>query len=255
LFGGILYFGATSTSPVQNFSGANIATDENLLTQLFLGNLAMAAFNLLPAFPMDGGRMLRAVLSRFKPEVTATQIVTLAGRMLAMSLALYALFAGQYLIVFAAFFIYLGAAQEGTAALGRSLTEGIPVKAAMVTEFHSLSHSSTIRDAISLSLATSQHDFPVMHGDRVVGLLSRGALLKALATQGADGYVAGHMDRSTISLAPDDLLADTLPTMSSGAICAFVIDKDQLVGMLSSRNLSEFLMLRRFGASPADIQG
>ena len=249
----ILYYVATSASPILTFNGLNQATDENLWTQLLLGNLAMAAFNLLPAFPMDGGRILRAVLSGFKPEATATQVAALAGRMLAMSLALYSLFAGQYLIVFAAFFIYLGAAQEATAAIGRSLTEGIPVRAAMVTEFHSLAHSSTIRDAIALTLATSQHDFPVMHGDKLVGLLSRVALLKALATQGSDGYIAGHMDRTTLSLSPDDLLADTIPAMANTTACAFVIDKDQLVGMLSSRNLSEFLMLRRFGVNPADI--
>jgi Zn-dependent protease/CBS domain-containing protein len=251
----ILYFVATSRNPILNLAGVNQATDENLWTQLFLGNVALAGFNLLPAFPMDGGRILRAILVRFKPEAEATQVAALAGRMLAMSLALYALFAGQYLVVFAAFFIYLGAAQEGAAAVGRSLTEGIPVRAAMVTEFHSLAHSSTIREAVNLTLATSQHDFPVMHGPQLVGLLSRQALLKALSTQGSEGYIAGHMERATLSLSPDDDLAEALPTIARGTTCAFVIEQDQLVGLLTSQNLSEFLMLRRFGMNPADILG
>ena len=103
--------------------------------------------------------------------------------MLAFSMALYALLSGQYLLVFASFFVYLGAAQEAAAALGRSLTAGIPVRAAMVTEFHTLTHDSTIRDALNLTLATSQHDFPVMHGLQVVGLLSRQGLLRALAAE------------------------------------------------------------------------
>jgi Zn-dependent protease/CBS domain-containing protein len=251
----ILYFVATSKNAILNLSSVNEATNENLWTQLLLGNLAMAAFNLLPAFPMDGGRILRAALMQFKHETQATHIATLAGRMLAMSLALYALFAGEYLIVFASFFIYLGAAQEGAAAMGRSLTEGIPVRAAMIKEFHSLSHASTIRDAITLTLATSQHDFPVMHGSQVVGLLTKSALLKALASQGSEGYVAGYMDRAPLSMSPDDRLSDALPTLSRGPSCAFVIERDELVGLLTSQKLAEFLTLRRFGVNTSDILG
>ena len=249
-----LYFVATSRSPILNLNGIDRATDENLATQLFLGNLALAGFNLLPAFPMDGGRILRAVLARFRSETEATQIAALAGRMLAFSMALYALLSGQYLLVFAAFFVYLGAAQEAAAALGRSLTSGIPVRAAMVTEFHTLTHDSTIRDAVNLTLATSQHDFPVMHGPQVVGLLSRQGLLRALAAQGADAYIAGVVEREFLALASDGDLADALPTMARAASCALVMHGEDLIGMLTPQNLSEFLMLRRFGMDPADIR-
>ena len=250
----LLYFLATTHSPILNLSGMERATDENLLTQLFLGNLVLAAFNLLPAFPMDGGRALRAILSRFKPEAEATQFASLAGRLLAISLALYALLSGQYLLVFAAFFVYLGAAQEAAAALGRSLTAGIPVRAAMVTEFHTLTHDSTIREAVGLTLATSQHDFPVMHGVQPVGLLSRQGLLRTLAAEGADAYIASAVEREFLTLAADADLADSLPTMARGSACALVIDKGQLIGLLTAQNLSEFLMLRRFGLDPADVR-
>ena len=250
----LLYFVATTRSPIINLKGLDHATDENLATQLFLGNLALAGFNLLPAFPMDGGRILRAVLARFKSEIESTQIAALAGRMLAISLALYALLSGQYLLVFAAFFVYLGAAQEAAAALGRSLTAGIPVRAAMVTEFHTLTHDSTIRDAVNLTLATSQHDFPVMHGPQVVGLLSRQGLLRALAAEGADAYIAGVVEREFLALACDADLADALPTMARAVSCAFVMQGEDLIGLLTAQNLSEFLMLRRFGMDPADIR-
>ena len=252
----LLYFVATTrTSPVISLKGIDRATDENLATQLFLGNLALAGFNLLPAFPMDGGRVLRAMLARVKTEMEATQIAALAGRMLAISLALYALLSGQYLLVFAAFFVYLGAAQEAAAALGRSLTSGIPVRAAMVTEFHTLTHDSTIRDALNLTLATSQRDFPVMHGPQVVGLLSRQGLLRALAAEGADAYIAGVVEREFLALASDADLADALPTMAQAAACAFVMSEDdRLIGLLTAQNLSEFLMLRRFGMDPADVR-
>ena len=251
----VLYFAATSAGPILSLKGLDRATDDNLATQLFLGNLALAGFNLLPAFPMDGGRILRAVLARFRTEIESTQIAALAGRMLAISMALYALLSGQYLLVFAAFFVYLGAAQEAAAALGRSLTAGIPVRAAMVTEFHTLTHDSTIRDALNLTLATSQRDFPVMHGPQVVGLLSRHGLLRALAAEGADAYIAGVVEREFVALASDADLADALPTMARAASCAFVMSQDdRLIGLLTAQNLSEFLMLRRFGMDPADVR-
>jgi len=77
---------------------------------------------------------------------------------------------------------------------GRLLTLGIPVRAAMVTKYHTLSHGNTIRDAANLLLSTSQQDFPVVHGDQVVGLLGRTSLLRGMASEGQDSYVAGFMD-------------------------------------------------------------
>ena len=144
-------------------------SDANLADRIALANLILAGFNLLPAFPMDGGRMLRAVLSRLKSEYEATRIATWSGRMLAISMGLYG-FINMPMLAFVAFFIYLGAANEGAASRGRSLTQGIPVRAAMMTEYHTLAHGATIRDAANLLLSTSQQDFPVVLGDQVLGL-------------------------------------------------------------------------------------
>ena len=140
---------------------------------------------------------------------------------------------------------------EGAAATGRTLTHGIPVRAAMMTEFHTLEHGKTIRDAANLLLATSQQDFPIVHGDQVVGLLGRNLLLKALAAEGPDAYVAGVMDRDFLSIEPGDDLAEVLPLMAQAGRCALVMDGDKLVGLLTTENLSEFLLLRRFGMEPA----
>jgi Zn-dependent protease len=224
--------------------------DANLADRIILGNLILAGFNLLPAFPMDGGRMLRAVLSPFKSEYEATRIATWCGRMLALSMGLYG-FIFMPLLTFVAFFIYLGAANEGAASRGRNLTQGIPVRAAMMTGYHTLSHGSTIRDAANLLLSTSQQDFPVMHGDQVVGLLGRNALLRGMAMEGPDSYVAGFMDRAYISIAPDQDLADVLPHMANAGACVLVMDEGKLLGLLSSENLSQFLLLRSAGLQPA----
>jgi Zn-dependent protease len=225
-------------------------TDANALARLAYANLVLAGFNLLPAFPMDGGRILRALLSYIRPEDQATRMAAWMGRMLAISMGLYGLLAPQFMLVFFAFFIYLGAAQESAAAMGRTLTHGIPVRAAMITQFHMLVHGNTIRDAANLLLSTSQQDFPVMHGDQVVGLLGRNLLLKSLATEGPDAYVAGVMDRDFLSLEPGADLSHVLPSMAQAGRCALVMDSGKLLGLLTTDNLSEFLLLRRFGMEP-----
>jgi len=225
-------------------------TDLGALPLLAGGNLLLALFNLLPAFPMDGGRALRALLGYVRPEEEATRIAAWMGRMLAISMGLYGLVGQNFLLVFFAFFIYLGAAQEGAAALGRTLTHGIPVRAAMITEFHTLGHGNTVRDAANLLLSTSQQDFPVLHGDQVVGLLGRNLLLKALAAEGPDAYVAGVMDREFLQLEPESDLAEVLPLMAQAGRCALVMDGTKLMGLLTTDNLSEFLLLRRFGMEP-----
>lgn len=227
-------------------------TDDNVLQRIAFGNLLLAGFNLLPAFPMDGGRMLRSVLARFKTEDEATRVAAWTGRMLAIGMGLYGLLSMQFMLVFIAFFVYLGAAQEGAAAIGRTLTHGIPVRAAMITDFRTLPHGSTIRDAANLLLATSQQDFPVVHGTQVIGLLPRNSLLRALASEGPDAYVSGAMDREFRRLSPDMDLAQALPSLTQAGSCALVMDADnQLLGLLTTENLSEFLLLRRFGMEPA----
>ena len=225
--------------------------DSNLADRIALGNLILAGFNLLPAFPMDGGRMLRAVLARLKSEYEATRIATWSGRMLAISMGLYG-FIYMPMLTFVAFFIYLGAANEGAASRGRSLTQGIPVRAAMVTEYHTLPHGSTIRDAANLMLSTSQQDFPVVHGDQVIGLLSRNALLRGMALEGPESYIAGFMDRDFTCLPPDQDLAEVLPLMAHAGACALVMQDGKMMGLLTSENLSQFLLLRSVGLQPAE---
>jgi Zn-dependent protease/predicted transcriptional regulator len=224
--------------------------DVNLLGLIAFGNLLLVAMNLLPAFPMDGGRILRALLSYVRPEDEATRIAAWMGRMLAISIGLYGLLTSQYMLVFFALFVFLGAVMEFAAAMGRSLTHGIPVRAAMITEFRTLEHGKTIRDAANMLLATSQQDFPIVHGDQVVGLLGRNLLLKALAAEGPEAYVAGVMDRDFLSVEPGEDLAEVLPLMAQAGRCALVMDGPKLEGLLTAENLSEFLMLRRFGMEP-----
>src|SRR2546425_2505303 len=218
-------------------------TDANLAQRIGAGNLVLALFNLLPAYPMDGGRVLRSLLARWRPEDEATKIAAATGQILAVGLGLFGLLSANFMLVFIAMFVYLGAAQEGAMARGRILTIGFPARAAMVTDFRTLQHGDTIRDAGDLLLATSQQDFPVMHGGSVVGLLTRSALIRAMLSQGPDAYVASAMDRNFVRVPPDMDLSEAFAKTSGS--CALVMDGDNLLGMLTAENLSEFLLLRQ----------
>jgi len=229
-------------------------TDANLVERIALGNLLLFVFNLLPAYPMDGGRILRSFLALRRSEEEATRIAAGAGQSLAILLGLLGLLGGNFMLMFVALFVYLGASQEGAAARGRILTSGFPVEAAMITDFRTLQHGQSIREAGELLLATSQHDFPVMHGDSVIGLLTRSALVKAMITQGPESYVASAMDRDFTRIAPATPLSEALPQISGPGACALVLDDgDQLRGMLTSENVSEFLLLRQAETTQAKI--
>lgn len=221
-------------------------SDANLLARIAIGNIILAVFNMVPAFPMDGGRVLRSLLARKQSEEQATRTAASAGRLFAILIGLYGLLSMQFMLVFIAFFVYLGASQETAVIVGRSLTEGVPVRNAMITDFRTLEHGTTVREAANMLLATSQQDFPIVLGQQVMGLLGRNALLRGMAVDGPDAYVAGIMDRNFPRVAPDDYLAQAIPLLGQTS-CVLVMDQDRLLGLLTRENLSEFMMLRRFG--------
>ena len=220
-------------------------SDQHMMARIAAGNLILGLFNLLPAFPMDGGRILRAILSASRPEHEATRTAARVGMGMAALMALFGLLTTNFMLVFIAFFVYLGAMQESLASAGRHLMTGELVQSAMITDFRTLRHGDTIRDAANLLLATSQQDFPVLAADSVVGLLNRTALLRAMAHEGPDAYVAGSMERNYISLPPTMDLADAVPLLARAGSCALVMEGDRLAGLLTTENLSEFLVLRR----------
>jgi len=221
-------------------------TDANLAQRIALGNLVLCVFNLLPAYPMDGGRILRSLLARRKPEEEATRIAARAGEALAVLMGLAGLLWGNFMLVFVAMFVYLGALQEASAARGRIFTSGFPVRAAMIKDFRTLAHGATVREAGDLLVSTPQHDFPVVHGGEVVGLLTRAALVRAMLKEGPDAYVASAMVRDFPRVSPDQPLTDVLPLASAPGRVALVFEDDgRLVGLLTSDNLLQFILLRQ----------
>jgi Zn-dependent protease/CBS domain-containing protein len=230
-------------------------TDWNLAQRIAIGNLLLFAFNLLPAYPMDGGRILRSLLALRRPEDEATQIAARAGRWLAVLMGLFGLLSANFFLIFIALFVYLGASQEGAMALGRTLTSGYTVRSAMITDFRTLPHGATVREAGDLLLATSQSDFPVVHGDQVIGLLDRSSLVRAMMKEGLEGYVSAAMNRDFPRLSANEDLGKALEKVSAPRSCALVFEDDgRLAGMLTAENLSEFIMLRQVSVAQARAQ-
>ena len=246
LIGAALLAWVASTAGIQAMERLQEPTDANLAQRIGLGNLMLCVFNLLPAYPMDGGRILRSFLALRRPVEEATRIAASAGQGLAILLGLAGLLYGNFMLMFVALFVYLGATQEGVAARGRIFTAGFPVRAAMITDFRTLEHGQMIRDAGELLLQTSQHDFPVMAGNSVAGVLTRAALVRAMMTEGPEGYVAGAMDRNFKRVSPDAPLSEALPILAGPESCMLVMDsEDRLLGLLTSENVSEFILLRQ----------
>jgi Zn-dependent protease/CBS domain-containing protein len=219
---------------------------------IFEMNVWLVVFNLIPALPMDGGRVLRALLAMTMPVERATAIAAGIGQVLAVLFGILAIVLHfNPILMLIAFFIFIGAGQEAMATSQEALLEGVQASQAMITDVRTLSVGDTLKEAADVLLSTSQHDFPVVHGDTVQGLLTRNGLLRALAADGPAAYVAGAMDRDFVSVAPDDDLAAALPHLQGDQSPVLVLDPGQngkLLGLISGENVAEFFALRRITA-------
>jgi Zn-dependent protease/predicted transcriptional regulator len=216
----------------------------SFLSQLFWVNVALVIFNMIPAFPMDGGRVLRALLATRLDYVRATQIAAAVGQALAMLFVLVGLFANPFL-VFIGLFVWLGAAQEASMVQMRSAMAGIPVMRAMITNFETLAPDDHLSKAVDHMLAGFQQDFPVLAGGQLVGVVTHGDLARALGQQGTDALVADVMRRDFVRVSPREMLESAFARLQEGDSHTLpVVDNDRLVGLLTSDNVTEILMIQ-----------
>ncbi|HWD41771.1 MAG TPA: site-2 protease family protein [Fimbriimonas sp.] len=214
------------------------------IESVMVGNLVLGLFNLIPAFPMDGGRVLRALLALHISETRATQIASAVGQVLAMAFLVAGFLSANVIWMLVALFVFLGAEQEARASLTRSFLAGHVARDVMQTDFRTLSHGETLEGASKLLLSGSQHDFPVDTGEQVPGILTRSDLVNGLAVIGPSGYVAEVMQRAPRTVEPNLPLEDAVDLFSENDTSPIlVMDHGQMVGLLTSENLSEFVML------------
>lgn len=220
-------------------------TTGGLVPRIMAANVFLVAFNLLPAFPMDGGRALRALLATRMPYAEATRLAASIGQGMAMLFGFLGLF-GNPVLIFIALFVWIGAGQEASMVEVKSALAGVPVRSAMLTQFRTLSVDQTLGDAVDLLLAGSQQDFPIItDSGALAGTLSRADLMAALGAAGRDASLGAHMQRSTATADPDEPLEPVLARLQGSASRALpVVAGGTLVGLLTLENVGELLMVQ-----------
>jgi Zn-dependent protease/CBS domain-containing protein len=225
----------------------------DLLTMVLLANLIMLLFNLIPAFPLDGGRVLRALLATRMPYARATRIAASIGQGLAFAIGTFAAFKGLLLLGLIAIFIYMGAENESAFVQMRLASSGFPVSSAMITRFDTLDHRSTLDQAVDALLGTSQHEFPVLDDNGgMAGLLTKHNLLLGLRRFGPGTLVTEVMVRGLPSLLPQTSLERAFTVLhQSGSQALPVVDQTgRLIGLFTAENVSEFFLVQNALARP-----
>lgn len=219
---------------------------QGILERLAWVNVTLVLFNLIPAFPMDGGRVLRAFLAWRMGYVRATQRAAAVGQGVAFLLGLLGLFGGNPLLVFIALFVYLGASSEAHAVQMREVGRGIPAADAMITRFETLSPAARIEDAVALLIATTQREFPVVDGGGALrGVLTREAMIQALKEQGPEAPVLEAMTREIPLVRARQCLADAMEALQqTQAPAVGVTDAaGRLVGLVTPETVGELMMV------------
>jgi CBS domain-containing protein len=225
-------------------------TTTSMVDRLAAVNLFLAVFNMIPAFPMDGGRVLRAVLAARMGYVRATELAALIGQGVAFALGFIGLFSNPMLI-FIAIFVYLAAASEAHVVAIRAMSRGVPVSAAMMTRFATLTPDAHVDEAVQTLLQTSQSEFPVVDAaGKPVGLLGRGDLIRALKQLGPDARVADAMSATMPTIGHRRCLDEAFRLLQekSAPAVAVVDGEGRLTGLVTSETIGEMLMLHDAGA-------
>jgi Zn-dependent protease/CBS domain-containing protein len=218
----------------------------DLMVNLLNINIALVLFNLLPAFPMDGGRVLRALLATRMNYARATQAAATIGQGFAFLFGFVGLFGNPFLL-FIALFIYIGASQEAALAQLKAVSRTFPVSSAMVREFRTLAKDATLAEAVDALLATSQHDFPVIdENGGVAGILTRHDLIAALRKNDPQIRVGDVMRRDIPTVTTGTRFEEAFRIMQECNCPAVpVLDSmKRLVGLLTPENVSELMMVQ-----------
>jgi Zn-dependent protease/CBS domain-containing protein len=242
-------------------AGQFLSLDGSFLADLMVVNLWLVAFNMIPAFPMDGGRVLRALLAMRLDLVRATQISARVGQSIAFALGmgcllglagifslagffrLNGIFSDPFLILIA-LFVWTGAKQEAASSKMHVSVGNIPVQQIMLRDFHTLRPDDTLGDAINHILSGWREDFPVVFGDHVLGMLTREDMTRSLAQSGPETRVRESMRRDIATVDPRLRLEQALMMIRECNCRSLPVEYEgRLVGLLTLDNVGEFLSI------------
>ena len=223
------------------------ATPDNYIAELYRINVLLLLFNMIPAFPMDGGRVLRALLAHRLGLSRATRIAATVGQALAFIIGFYAISQNAILLVLIAFFIFIGASGEAAAVATRIAGQGLVVRDMMVTDFRTLPIYATLADAANLLVAGDQREFPVVDNlGSVEGLLTRDDLVRGLSLHGPGALAREVMRVGAEPVTPDITFDRALERLRETRLPALpVVEGGRLVGLLTTDNITDLLLVRR----------
>jgi Zn-dependent protease/CBS domain-containing protein len=214
----------------------------NLPRSLVWSNLGLALFNLLPAYPMDGGRVLRALFTRRMDPVRATRRAVTIGQAFATVFMLAGMLWNIWLTMIG-FFLFIAAQLEERSAVFQSVLETVRLEDIMLTDFATLSPADTLEDALEKAVHSLQDDFPVIRGSDMVGVISRQKILQALRAEG-NGYVQAVMNRIFEVAQKKESLASAFRKLTARNLSIIpVVEDERLVGIVTLQNLMHSMAL------------
>ncbi len=215
------------------------------LTRLLWVNVALAVFNLLPAFPMDGGRVLRSAFALRLDRTRATELAARIGQAMALLFGVLGLLYNPFLVLIA-IFVWMGARAEASMVQMKSALHGIQVNQAMITDYHTLGPTQPLSEVVDLTLATFQQDFPVLEAGRPVGVLTHADLIRGLTEAGPSTPVQAVMQREFSLASPIESLEVALARLQESPCRALLVVRDhRLLGMVTPDNVTELLTMSR----------
>ena len=216
-----------------------------LVEKLAAANLFLALFNMVPAFPMDGGRVLRAALAMWLDADKATRIAAHIGQAFALALGFFGLLYGLPILVFIALFVYFAAAAEAHSSRVHSATHGVAVADAMETRVVSISRGATVGEAVDILLATSQECFPVVNASgALVGLLFRDDIVEAVRGGDHNAPVAPFAHREIATISPEQTLDVALKQLGATPAIGVVGPDGRLLGLVTRQSVAEVMLIK-----------
>jgi len=207
-------------------------------------NAILGLVNLLPAYPMDGGRVLRAVFLRWMDPVRATRRAVNVTNVIAMLFMLAGLFPwGNMWLVLIGFFLFVAAQIEERSAVFNAVLDSVCMEEIMLTDFATLSPADTLEEALEKAVHSLQDDFPVVRGGELVGIISRHKILEALRGDG-NGYIQPVMNRLIEVSSRTESLAIAFKKITGRGLSLIpVVDSGRLVGIVTLQNLMHSMAL------------
>lgn len=229
---------------LRSLQGMGALEPSAIFQYVFAANLFLGVFNLLPAFPMDGGRVLRALLASWLEYGRATAIAVAVGQTLAWLMGLWGFLGGGFFLILIAIFIYVGASQEGQTTELRRVLTGLKVAHAYTADARSLSPQDYLAEAVEIMLTSPQADFAVCESGELVGLLTQKRLLESVRQGGVDRRVADVMVTDLETVDPGDDLLTVQRVLSQSELGALPVEQNgRYLGLITLRDVTEVFQI------------